>query len=358
MYGAHFVYERYNSNKTTIAPYPFRFAQNVQSEIEGAPIIIIGDTMGTRLASFKKRLQDKISIELSKPIKIVNLAQNGENIHRTVKKIKSLTKPPLIIIYIGQMDQSFEYIFKTKSLIKINQNFKFYKDDRVKTALMVFPILSRFLYHPIDEIELGPTIVKDESKYEDDIFQKRAAVNFTLFQSGINDLFYYVKKKNSLIFSLTTPINLSIKPTKSCYGSITGDGEEQSNELVRLIKDKDFKAAYNLGKELVLTNPYNAKINFLYGVTLKELRMFKKAQKFQELAKVYDCANYGANPIYNSIIKKKGKEFQFEVLDFHQLLVDESQSNYVFLDEIYPQDYYLEKVIDALALKIKKRLRL
>ena len=123
-------------------------------------------------------------------------------------------------------------------------------------------------------------------------------------------------------------------------------------------ENEDFKNAFNLGKELVLTNPYHSKINYLYSRVLFKLNKYDEALKYGEFAKVYDCANYGANPVYNSILRSVATEARYEFLDFHTFLADESSSNFVFIEEIYPQDVYLKKIIDALARKIKKRLRL
>lgn len=352
------IFKRYESNKTTIIPYPFRFESRPIQNLEEAPIVIIGDSMAKRLSTFKDLLSQKLSENLSKPIKIVSYAKSGENIHRTVRKLRSLPKPPLIIIYIGHMDQADEFLFRTKDLNKINKNFKLYQDDRVRSALMIYPQISRFIYTPIDEIILKPSIVKDEKNYQDIAFQKRTALHYTLYQAGLKELFNYAQKRNSLIIPLTTPINLKLAPKKVCYGAATGDASEQIQQLLELIENEDFKNAFNLGKELVLTNPYHSKINYLYSRVLFKLNKYDEALKYGEFAKVYDCANYGANPVYNSILRSVATEARYEFLDFHKFLADESSSNFVFIEEIYPQDVYLKKIIDALARKIKKRLRL
>ena len=165
-------------------------------------------------------------------------------------------------------------------------------------------------------------------------------------------------KRNGLIIPLTTPINLSILPKKSCYGSYTDDAKEEVKNINALLLKKDYKAAYGIAHELALLNPSNATINFLYANVLHKLNRFNEAQKYAELAVAYDCQNMGANPVYNAILRKLSLKHGFDYLDFHKLLVDESQSNFVFLDETYPQDFYMEKVIDALAIRIKNRLKL
>lgn len=354
-----FGYQRYGQNQESIIPYPFTFSHRLNKELEiTAPIIIIGDTMAERLSLFKKRLAEKISKNLSKPIEIQSLALNGENIHRTLQKLKNLNKVPLITIYLGQMDQNYEYIFSSRYLDKINKNFSYLKDPRIHTALMIFPFLSRLLYHPIKYVQLNETLAKDQNNYDDTEYQKRQSVSFTLYQYGLEELFQYFKKRNSLIIPITTPINLSMPPNKSCYGSFTGNAKDELKKINEIANKEDYKLAYNLAKELALINPYNSKINYTYAQILKKLNYYKEAQEYGELARVYDCSNNGANPVYNAILKKQASKFGYQYLDFHQLLVDESTSNHVFLDETYPQDFYFEKIIDALARKIKLRLKL
>lgn len=354
-----YLNHRYDKNHSSVIPYPFIFTQDAYTAlIVDSPILIIGDRMGERLASFKTRLSEKLSINLSKPIEISSLAHEGDNIHRTLQKIRSLPKVPLIVIYLGNYDQSYESTFNTTNLPIILKNFSFYKNDYLKTAMMIWPSLSRFLYYPISYINLGPNITKDPIIYEDLDFQNRTSFQYTLYEEGLDELFQYISKNNALILSLTTPINLDIKPQKSCYGSVISNAKEDIEKVNKLINEQDYKAAFNVAEELVLLNPSNAMIHFQFSQILKKLNRFSLAQKHGELAKAYDCQNRGANPIYNVILKRLSTKYQYEFLDFHQLLVDESQFNYVFLDEIYPQDFYMEKVIDALALKIKKRLKL
>lgn len=355
----YWAYKRFTNHPAHTVPYPFLFKKGIYSHLPAeAPILIIGDSMANRLSSFKERLAQKISINLSKQIKVLSLATEGENIHRTLAKIKALPKTPLILIYLGQMDQAYEYTFHGQYLQKINENFDYLRSDRIHTAILLFPVLSKFIFKPIKYVTLDGHIHKDANKYNDQDFQNRTALHYTLYQESLKELFKIIKKKNALIIPLTTPINLDTPPLKSCYGSLSDKAPKKIKKLLSLLQLEKFKEAYNLGKELTLTNPYNAQINFLYAKVLKKVNRFKEAQQYGELAKIYDCANHSGNPIYNSILRKEAKSAGIEFLDFHQLLVDESQKNFVFLDETYPQDYYLKVVIDALALKIKKRLKL
>jgi tetratricopeptide (TPR) repeat protein len=340
-------------------PLPFYFQESAYSNLEvDAPILIIGDRFGEKLASFKNLLAEKLSINLSKPIKIQTMANEGDNIHRTLQKIKKLERVPLIIIYIGSSDQSYEKVFHTKNIRRIQKNIELYKNDYIKTALMVLPELSKFIYWPSNYIELTAKVNKNVEKYSDNVYQLRTILNYRFYEYGLDEFFNMAKKRNSLIIPLTTPLNLKIPPKKSCYGSLSGNANEQLDRLKKLYLKKDFKAAFNLSNELALMNPSNAQILYLHGQVLFKLNKFSEAQKYNEFAIAYDCENNRGNPVYNAILRKIAKKHNISFLDYHQMLVDESANNYTFFDEVYPQDFYLEKIVDIISKKIKKRLRL
>lgn len=357
--GAYIAFNRISSNNLSITPYPFFFEKTAYKDLSiDAPILIIGDAMASRLSTFKNRLIDKLSINLSKPIKIATLSNEGDNIHRTLKKIKSLDRVPLIIIYLGNTDQQFELMYHTKQINKLNKNFQIFNNDYIKTLLLVFPYFSKLAYWPINYVKLDTKVNKNETIYTDQEYQSRMAVNYTLYKAALDELFNYAKKRNSLLIPITTPLNLRSPPMKSCYSTITKESRADLDKMKLLIEKKDFKSAYNLGKEITLLNPLNAQALFLYGQVLNKLNKFSESQKYNELAIAYDCQNPRGNPIYNVILRKTADKYKFKYLDFHQLLVDQSRSNFVFNDDIYPQDYYVEKIIDLLGIKIKKLLKL
>lgn len=354
------VYERYSKNPLSIIPYPFVFQKTAYSQIdEVAPILIIGDKLGARLGKFKKELAQKLSVNLTNPIKISNLANEGDNIHRTLKKIKSLKKMPLIIIYLGGSDEQYESVFQTSNLQKINRNYGFYQDDRVKTALMIWPILSRFIYQPIKYTSLATTPVIDVENYPDHIHQKRSALSFKLFESALDELYNLARKRNILVIPITPPLNLNTTPVKSCDGTLTDNSaQEELISIKQKIDNRDYKAAINLSQDFVMINPSHSEGLYYHGQILKHLNRFKESQSYLEQAIAFDCRNGGRNPIYNALIKKVSKKYKFNIFDFHQYLADESKSNYVFIDETYPQDLYMERLVDFLALSIKKKLKL
>ena len=353
------VFFRYKNNKLQIIPYPFYFKKDTYSKLDvDAPIVILGDRMGERLSLFKNRLAEKISTNLSKPIKIDILTGENENIYRSLQKVKRLKKLPLIIIYIGNLDQEIENVLPDINISQVKLNLKLYQNEYIRSAIMVYPDLAKLIYFPVDFIELSERIIVDKKEYTDPQLQTRRMIQYKLFEFAFEDLIKFTKKNNSLLIPLTTPLNLKVKAKKSCYGSLSTDAKKEVEDIKTLIGKKDFKSAYNLSKNLALLNSNNAQILHLHSLVSFKLNRFKEYQKFGEMSLAMDCGQRPGSPVYNSIIKNMSKRHEVVFFDYHQLLTDESKGNFVFLDETYPQDFYVEKLIDILAEQIKRRLRL
>lgn len=355
---AFFAY-RYSQNQSTLVPKPYRFSKTAYKSQElDAPILIIGDSMGIRLTKFKSLLAKKISINLSKSIKIDSFATEGEGIHRTFHRIKSLEKPPLIIIYIGNIDESTEDLFKSSDISTIEKNLNLYQDPRVRSAIMAFPEVSRLIYEPVTPAKLTEKIVESNKEYPDHILQRRLALTYKLFDSTLEDFFNFATKRGSFLIPITTPLNLLRKPGSNCYGSFDVTTAPDLEIIKEKINQKDYKGGYNISRDLALINPNHSLSLFLHGFISFKLNKFSEAQTYLEKAIAFDCSKRRGSPIFNNILKKNASKYSIQYLDFHQYLVDQSQINYTFIDDIYPQDFYMEKLTDMLSLRIKTLLKL
>lgn len=354
-----FLGQRYTSNQTSEVPYPYVFKKDTYNSLTSdAPILIIGDRLGKRLASFSKYLAQTISTGLSKPIKIQTMATAGEGLHRTLERVKKLPKVPLITIYLGGSEEFHEQRFLTKDTKKILNNFKIYSDDRIQTLVMIFPQISRLLYDVVNYKFFGEEIEIDGHNYSDPIIQKRNIIHFKIYEQEIDELFSYLKERNSYLIALTQPLNFDVAPAKNCIGSIDELSNDKLNEVIELVKKKDYKSAYNISRELVLIANASAKIYFIHGKIAKNLGKIKEAIKHLKIAMAYDCKQWRGNLIYNKILKKAAFNNDVQILDFQSLLEDYWTKNVLFIDDIYPQNFYFEKTADVLAARIKKLLKL
>jgi hypothetical protein len=346
-------------NKTSIVPFPYEFIANKEKiDLEKAPILIIGDSMGVKLSNFKKVLSQKISKNMSKPIRIHSLAKNGAGIHRTLETIKSLGQLPLIIIYIGNTDQSVEKIFRYNDIKTIEQNMKLYNNPMIQSVLMAFPVLSRLLYLPVKSVKLGDKIKRAKRDLPDALYQLIMGLKFKLYEASVAELFKYSTKNSSFIIPITTPLNLKRKPSKSCYASLDPSTKTDLKSLKKKLKIRDFKGAYNLSHDMALINSTHASSLFLHGYTSLKLNKFKESQKYFEQSMAFDCKNFTGSPVFNEILKKQANLRGIQYLDFHQYLVDQSYFNHTFFDDHIPQNFYMEKLTDMLALRIKTLLKL
>ncbi|MCO4754637.1 MAG: hypothetical protein KC478_09140 [Bacteriovoracaceae bacterium] len=354
-----FLWQRYSSNVVSVAPYPYVFQNDSYKDIEPeAPILIIGDRLGHRFGSFAQIMAKKVSTNLTKPIKIQSIAEKGEGLHRTLQKVKSLKRLPLIMIYLGSSEESYESRFHTQDIPTIKKNLAIYNDDRTKTLLMIYPELSRFLYFPVNYKKLPEIPKLDEQDYSPIVIQKRNEITFKLFEQEIDELMSYAKDRNSYFIALSTPLNLDAKPRSSCPGSFDPQLKPKLDQVIELVKKKDFKQAYSISRELSLLAQSNARILFIHGKVAKALGKFKEAQKHLELAAAFDCSNWRGSPVYNSILKASAQRHDAAYFDFNEMLKRHWSDNIVFLDDIYPQNLYMEKTANAIADRIKKLLKL
>ena len=350
---------RYSQNETTLIPKPYSFTPGIYRGIEAdAPILIVGDAMAVRLSKFSSMLANKISVNLSKPIKIESLALEGEGLHRTMEKVSKLERPPLIIIYLGNIDESYENIFKNSDISTIEANLSLYQDPEIKSLVMALPEVSRFVYAPVEKVVLTKEIKPAKRSLPDHILQRKLALSYKIFEAQVYEFFNFIMKRNSFLIPITTPLNLLRKPGANCYGSLNPSTEEDLRTLKQKIKEKDYKGAFNLSRELALINQNHAVSLFLHGFVSFKLNRFEESQKYLERAMAFDCSLPRGNPIYNNIMRKAATANGFQFLDFHQYLVDQSQVNVTFIDDVYPQDFYMEKLTDMLSLRIKTLLKL
>ncbi len=357
--GSAYLYLRFSKNRKQVKPYPYIIKSvDLPEYDQDAPILIIGDRQATRLASFSKYLAQMVSLNLSKPIKVASIAQKGEGLHRTLEKVKSLPKLPLIILYLGGNEEYFESTFQTKDINRITTNFKKFSDSITRTLIMIFPELSRFIYKPVDYKVLGPQIEKDVNNYTDTTIQKRNIILFELYKEHLRELFDYTKDHGSYLIAMTQPLNLDAVPRKSCAGSFPQNLNDKYLEVVKLIKAKDYKAAYGVSKDLVVMAPNNAKILYLHGKVAKNLNRIQESIDHLKLASAYDCNLWRGNIVYNSILRKVSKDKETALYDFQKLIESEWMQNITFLDDVYPQSIYFEKLSKGLAARIKKLLRL
>lgn len=351
------VYGRYSKNIAQVFPYPYLFTSNSPLEVK-APILITGDRLGLRLASFSDLMATEISQNLVKKIEIANFAKKEFGLHRTLNELKRLKTLPKVIIYLGGSEEFVESRITPKSTENFKKNFQRFQDLRVQTATMLMPSLSRLIYNPTQMIKFGDEIQKDETEYDDLSIMERNEYVFRMYNKELEDLIDYVQENNSILILITTPISPDVAPKKSCQGTLPSELVPLLKETQEFVKKRDYKQAYDKSRELTLMANSNANAHYMHAVISKNLGLNDEAVQSLSLAAAFDCVNWRGNPVFNQIIKQQAADKDVIVFDFNQMLADQWMEDAIYLDEIYPQNLYFEEMSRAIALKIKNILNL
>jgi tetratricopeptide (TPR) repeat protein len=354
--GGGYLFLRYNKNKEQIVPYPYVFETKEAWEIS-APIVMIGDRMGEQLARFETELAAKISENLAKPIELQTLAKEGLPLHRTVHQLKGIGKWPQIVLYQGASEEWNEELFIPSEVQWIKKNFELFQDDRLQTLLILYPELSRLLYHPIEYKKLGAT-PPEKKEWKQDEYLARLELKLKIFELELLDMINLSRDRNSLLILTTTPVNLDIPPREVCEISTNLDIEAEMEGVRELIRKKDHKGALTRSTELVAKYPGNAALYYLHGQVSKRLGLRDQAINALKQAAAYDCLPWRATEVYNGIIRKVAREQQVLLFDFASFMEKDWGSNVTYFNEIYPQNLYYQRAVDQLGILIRRILKL
>jgi hypothetical protein len=351
------VFKRFNANPEQIFPYPYEFASQAPLIKLDSPILITGDRMGAYFSKFSTELATTISVNLAKPIKIQSLAKNGHALHRTLHELRSLVQWPQIVIYQGASEEFQELKFVPENAAVIKKNFALYKDDRIETALILYPWLSRLIYEPHSRIklEVAPTLLFEITE---ESYLARLETELLLFEQQLVQLVNLSKDRNTLLILTTTPLNLDIAPKKVCGFSSTIDIEKDLADINEQLTANNPKAAYASSSRLLAVNQGNAQLFFTHGQIANRLGLADEAKKSMLQATAYDCEPWRATEVYNSIIRRVARNHQVLLFDFSKLLENEWNKNITFFDELYPQNLYYDKGMKQLGMVIKQILKL
>jgi hypothetical protein len=354
--GGFLVYDRYSKNPEQIVPFPYAFQNAPQALTVEAPILIVGDRMGEYFAKFQAELSNTISVNLSKPIKIQSIAKGGYGIHRTLHQLRGITQWPQIVIYHGGSEEFSESKFHLSEINLIRENFRRYQDDRIETALILYPPLSRIAYEPIKQIQLGSAPQLEMVKEGE--YLKRLETELMLFEQHLLQLAAMAKDRNSLLILTTTPINLDEMPRVTCAFTSNMDLEKELLDLEVLMKKSNNKAAYNKSSKLIKQYLGNAKLLYIHGQAAKNIRLLDEARVSLLEASAFDCSPWRATDAQNMIIRKVALNQQVLLFDFARLLERDYTYNTTFFDEIHPQNLYYDKGMEQLGMVIKSILKL
>lgn len=355
--GGYLAFDRWTKNPEQIVPYPYDFVAKAPRVKLDAPILIVGDRMGSYFARFKTELAATISQNLDNVIKIQSLASDGQGLHRTLHQLKSLEQWPQILIYQGGSEEFAESKFEISEIRKISQNFKLYQDDRIHTMMILYPWLSRLVYTPMKRTHLPAEPILLEELQEKNYLQ-RLETELLLFEQQLTQLVALSRDRNSLLILSTTPINLDVPPKSVCSFSSNIEIEKAVLELQELVKKQDWKTAYKKATKYTMLYPGNAQLFYLEGTVEKNLGKTQEGVNSMLQASSYECTSWRVTEVQNSIIRKVAASQQVLLFDFSRMVEREWTNNITFFDELHPQNIYYDKGMNQLGLVIRKILKL
>lgn len=345
--GAYFYF--LSEKRIIIKPYPYTittYKVDGQALAEKADVLIIGDRMGVVL---DKEIKD---LELATQRTFYNWAKPHEGLHRTLYKLKLLTKIPAIIIYHGASEELLEKKFNVFEKSKIEKNFATYEDDKIISLIITFPILSKYYYQKINYIDLGP-ITENKEMYspEEKINQKH--LSFQIFTQEIKDLIELAQQNKSKLIFITTPLNSNIGPKEICAHANTTTIQETQIEIEKFIQEGQFKEAYSLAQKLSNITISNAQSFYLLGLAARGAGDQQASRLAFQKASAFDCINWRGNAVYNSIIIKEGRKNLIPVIDFDLQINAGESPDKAFSDEIYPKAVFYQSLAKELGETIK-----
>lgn len=356
-----------SKSRTFITPYPYSFqekyaqsfkkqhAQEIKSA-ENAQILILGDQMGKSLDPYIDRLKDQYKDYLKSDDSVFNWASDNEGLFRTLFKLKTLSTLPPIIIYFGAGSELKEQRFDTFDAQIIKHNFNVFKDEKLISLIITFPFLSHFLYQETKHFNLA-----EYKEYNsllssaDKMTEKEVA--YEIFNYEARDFIKYVQENRSDLIIVSNPINLEAPPHEVCAHSSNEDIIGVQQEIESMIKEGAYKSAMPEIEKLAAVTFSNARSYYLLGITFLRTGKIKEGRLALHKAAIFDCQNWRGNAVYNSILKKAAKDNLASFIDFDLIANSKSNSDGIFLDEIYPHNTIYLQLIGELNLAMKSYFR-
>ncbi len=355
--GGFLVWQRYSQNVVQIFPYPYSFSSVREDQKPEAPIVLVGDRMGSNFARFIPELSKSISVNLDKPIKIQNLTAEGQSLPRTLNLLDHLVPWPQIVIYHGGSEEFREKKFEISEIPKIRQNLDRYHHEVIETFLILYPWLSRLVYEPVKRVQLPETPAEPTDIGEKE-YLARLETELLLYEQQLVQMVEMSKNRNSLLILTTTPINLDIPPKDVCGFSTNLEIDKKILELREYLKKNDLKSAYQESSEARRRYLGNARLLYIHGQISRRLGKLDEGRKVLLEASAYDCVPWRATAVHNSIIRKVARDHQILLFDFALLVEKDWVQNLTYFDELHPQNLYYERAMSQLGQVIRKILKL
>ncbi len=343
-----------------IIPYPYEFTSLSfpnSSEAEKADFVIVGDDSASLLKNYIAPVSSKYAEVTNRTPIIFDWSAKNEPLHRSIAKLKSLSKLPKYIIYMGGGHEWAERKFSINDKKQIISNFKMYHDDEIISLIITFPWLSKFIFHKMTYFKLSAdqNLRSPEASLNFDEME----LSFLFYENELQELISLVKNKGSHLILITTPINHMIVPKLSCEDSVTNTIIGIQMEIEEMLQNGQFKDAFNRAIDLERESVSNARTQHLLALSALRNNQLKIAREAFMKANSFDCRPWRTKSVYNQIILNLAQKNSINIVDFENLTEHAILNNEeVFFDELIPQAPFYHKMVDELKDVIAKLITL
>jgi tetratricopeptide (TPR) repeat protein len=327
--------------------------------VQRASVLFIGDHHAKRLNKYRSQFKNIIVPANVQNLRIINIAEENEGIHRTFRKLKKFNRLPKVIVYMGGTREFYEKKFRLKDRRAIYNNFSVYTNTLKVSAILLFPYLSKFLYQPTKYYVLPEEPIEDEQLYNGLQSQVRSELAFKFFQLEFGEMVKYINEKGSSLIVITAPLKRDTKPNLVCDNTKSEQIDLFQNKMENLIELNKYIEAIPLLKELTEKTVANSRSFYLYGQALMKAGKIKEAKTAFSKSHSFDCNPVNGHLAFNSIIQATyNQNNNFKLFNFDQQLNNQFGKDAVFYSDIYPQDIYYQNLVDDLAKYTKNILNL
>ena len=329
-------------------------------EIEDSQILLIGDHFAEALEKYLRSTDGpiaKTAQKLKAPLKLSILSTQNLGLHRINFLLKSLKKLPGLIIFHGSASEYFEKKIDPIDFPTYKHNIKLFQNPSLATLLMSFPVIGRFIYHPLHYLFMNK-ITKNEEEINADLKMSSIEINNIIFHYELETLAQIIRKSNSDLIVITTPVNIQKAPHEACAQSITSGITDFQSEQANKMAQQNFKNAYYSLEKLIKSSPGNAQSYYLLANAALGLGLFDVARDAYIKANAFDCAPEGSSVLINQAIRQWVLKNSFKIIDFDDDLSHQIGHNDIFINDHYPQDYYYQQVLTSITEAIMRYFRL
>ena len=354
-------YLKITKTAAQIIPVPYELPQEPEAElknIEKAVILLIGDHSGEILKPAYARIFKHLSQQFKDQIKVFDWTRPNEGIHRTLHKIQQLKKLPPIVIYMGGSSEFYEKLFNLSDISTINENFKKFKNPKIKSLVMLSKYIGQLIYGPLKltKLENQPVSWRSEllkyAKESGTNAQSIYEIQYMLFKNLFQELVSHIKFNGSNLITITVPIKVTTPPNFVCENATSESIIDFQLSLNKALEKNQTKKYFSMAKNLTFASVGNAKSFYLFAQYNESLGRVKNALFNYRLAHTFDCLQDRSNMILNKIIKDTSNKYGINFFDFDELVHQDFGVDFVFLDHFRPQEKYIIEIEKMLTDKI------